>query len=81
MGFLDGAVGVVNLLGHLVVANGEVDQAALRLRAPVLVSGHLHLTHAVELPALAVRVEADGNVPRGGGLLAWGMGVGHGHVL
>ena len=38
-------------------------QAALGLRAPILVRRDLHVAHAVELAALAPGVDADGEVP------------------
>jgi hypothetical protein len=49
-GLLHIAVGVVDLDRHPVLADAEVLQAALRLRAPVPVRGHLDLAQAVELP-------------------------------
>ena len=47
--FFDIAIGVVDLLGHFVVADIEVLQAALRLGTPVVVGRHIHLAQAVEL--------------------------------
>jgi hypothetical protein len=40
-GFLDVAVSVIDFLRHAIVADVEVLETALRLRAPIVVSGHL----------------------------------------
>jgi len=47
-GLLDVPVGVVHLFGHPVMADVEVLQAALGLRPPVVVRGHLDVAEAVE---------------------------------
>ena len=46
---LDIAVGVIDALWHPVVADREMDEAALRLRPPIAVGRHLDLAHRVGL--------------------------------
>jgi hypothetical protein len=50
---------VIHLLRHPVVADVEVLQAALGLRAPVPVGGYLNLAQAVELPPHPGGIQAD----------------------
>src|SRR4051812_46377691 len=54
------AVGVIDLLGHPVVADVEVLEAALGLRAPVPVGGNLDVAEAVEFASLPHGVETNG---------------------
>jgi hypothetical protein len=61
-GLLDLAVGVVDGLGHPVVADGEVDERPLGLRAPVLVGGHLDLAHRIGLDPRPLDRQADRRV-------------------
>jgi hypothetical protein len=53
---LDIAVGVIHRFGHPVGADREVDQRSLRLRAPILVGGHLNRAHRVGVPPGATGV-------------------------
>jgi hypothetical protein len=78
-GLLDVAVGVVDGLGHAVVADGEVDQGPLRLGAPVPVGGHLDGAHRVRFAAGAGGVDADRDVPHLRWLLSGGVLVPGGH--
>ena len=56
------SVGVVHLLRHPVMADVEMLQAALGLRAPVLVRGHLDFAQAVELSPHSGGVQPYRNV-------------------
>src|SRR6266571_3050613 len=56
------AVGVIDLLGHAVVADVEVLEAALGLGAPVPIGRNLNVAEAVELPPHPGGIEADGQV-------------------
>jgi hypothetical protein len=58
-GLLDVSVGVVHLVGHPVVADVEVDEAALSLGTPVPVCRHHDVTEAVELLAFAGGLQTD----------------------
>ena len=58
-GLLDVAVGVVDGLGHPVVADVEVDQRSLGLRAPVVVGRHLDLAERVALGTGSGGVQPD----------------------
>jgi hypothetical protein len=59
---LDVAVGVVDGLGHAVVADIEVDQRPLCLRAPVVVGRDLHLAERVALGPGARGLQPDRHV-------------------
>src|SRR5690242_11687876 len=56
---LNVAVGVIDALGHVVIANREVAEAALRLRTPVPVGRDLDTAHRVGLVALTGGVDAN----------------------
>src|SRR2546430_389398 len=60
---------MINALRHPVVADREMDQAALRLRPPIAVGRHLDFAHGVGLPAHSGRANADR------GLAKFGMGL------
>jgi hypothetical protein len=66
---LDVAVGVVNRLGHAVVADVEVGQRALRLGAPVVLGGYLDVAEGVGLGAGAGGVESDREIEDRWGVL------------
>ncbi len=60
---LDVAVRVIDRLGHVVVADREVLQRALCLRAPPIpVGGYVDVAHGVEFLALTGRVDANRHV-------------------
>src|SRR5262249_39695198 len=59
---LDVAVGVVDGLGHMVVADREVDQRPLRLRPPVVLSRDLDLAKRVALDPLTRRARANRDI-------------------
>jgi len=61
-GLLHVPVRVVHLHRHLVVADVEVLQAALGLRTPVMVRGHLDVAQAVEFLPHPGSVQPDGKV-------------------
>ena len=63
---LDVAVGVIDALRHAVVADREMHQAALRLRAPVAVGRHVDAAHRIGLVTLAGGVDADRDVVQDG---------------
>jgi len=46
---LDVSVGVIDLLGHPVTTDAEVDQRPLRLRAPISVSRDIDRSHRIGL--------------------------------
>jgi hypothetical protein len=56
------AVSVVHLGGHAVMVDVEMLQAALGLRAPIMVGRHLDIAQAVELPAHAAGVQTYWNM-------------------
>src|SRR5215831_1311649 len=64
--FLDVTVAVIDTLRHPVVADGEMHQAALRLRAPVAVGGHVNAAHRIGLVPLTGGVDTEGNVVQDG---------------
>src|SRR4029077_2394270 len=66
---LDIAIGVIDALWHPVVADREMDEAALRLRPPIAVGRHLDLAHRVGLAPCSGRVNADRDIVR------FGMGL------
>src|SRR5260370_41219435 len=68
------AIGVINALRHPVVADREVDEAALRLRPPIAVGRHLDLAHRVGLAARSGCTNADRDVVQ----MGRGLGV---HVI
>jgi len=41
----DVTIGAVHAFRHAVVANREMDEAALRLRTPITIGGHLDFAH------------------------------------
>ena len=51
-GLLQNAEGVGDFARHDLAADFEVLEAALRLRAPVAIRGHLHFTHGIPLNAI-----------------------------
>ena len=51
--FFHKTVSVINLFGHLVMTNIEVNQATLCLRTPIMIGRHLHLADTIELLAQA----------------------------
>jgi hypothetical protein len=59
---LDIAIGVIEALGHAVVADREMLEAALGLGAPVAVGRHVDTAHGIGLMAPAGGVDADGNI-------------------
>src|SRR5215469_8320525 len=61
-GLLHVPVGVVDLLGHAVVTDREVNQGPLRLRTPVPVRRYVDRAHGVGLPAGARCGEANRQV-------------------
>src|SRR6516165_7152976 len=56
---LNVAIGVIDALWHLVVADGEMDEAALRLRSPIAVGGYLDIAHRIGLAPHSGRIDAD----------------------
>src|SRR6266436_5030929 len=46
-GFFENAQGADHFARHAIVADSEMDQAALGLRAPILVRGHFNLAHGI----------------------------------
>src|ERR1700747_1005199 len=62
-GLLDVAVGVVDGLGHVVVADREVDQRALGLCTPVVLGRHLDLAQRVALGPFSRGAGADRRAP------------------
>ncbi len=64
--FLDVAIGVIDALWHAVVADREMDEAALRLRAPIAVGRHVDAAHRVGLVPHSGGVDADRDVVNGG---------------
>jgi hypothetical protein len=44
------------------MTNVEVNQATLRLRAPVMIGWHLHLADTIKLLAQACRGDSDGQI-------------------
>ena len=61
-GFLDIAIRVVNLFGHLVMTDVEMNQAALGLRTPVVIGGHFNFSDAVEFLAKTRSGKSDRQV-------------------
>ena len=59
---LDVAIGVVDGLGHAVVADREMLQRTLGLGAPIAVGWRLDLAHAVEFLALPGGLDAKGQI-------------------
>ena len=56
---LDIAIGVIDALRHAIVADREMHEAALSLRAPVAIGRHLDFAHRVRLAPCSGRVDAD----------------------
>ena len=73
--FLDVAIGVVDGLGHTVVADGEVLQGTLGLRTPVTISWDHDRPHAVEFSALSRGFQANRDILhcRGGTVVQCGL--------
>jgi hypothetical protein len=67
--FLHVAVGVIHALWHAVVADREMHQAALCLRAPVAVGRYVDAAHRIGLVTTAGGVDADRGLMRDGMLL------------
>jgi hypothetical protein len=61
---LDIAIGVINARRHAVVADREMDQAALRLGSPIAVGRHLDFAHRVGFAAGSGCANADRGVVR-----------------
>src|SRR6185436_12420724 len=66
---LNQTVGSVYLDGHAVVADREMLQRALRLRAPVLISGDVDVAEAVEFASRTGGVDRDRDVGIGRNLV------------
>ena len=64
--FLDKAIGVVDALRHAIVADREVQKAALGLRTPIAIGGHVDAAHGIRLVTLAPGLDADRDVAQGG---------------
>ena len=67
-GLLDVRVGATDLDRHPVVADGEVDERALRLRAPVVFGGDVDGPHRVGLGAEAGCARPDSKIKHAGWL-------------
>ena len=65
-GLFDIAIGVIDALWHAVVADREMHQAALGLRAPIAVGRHLDFAHRVGLVPLPGGANADRDLVNGG---------------
>ena len=62
--FFDQRVGVHEFPRHLLAADGEIFQAALRLRAPIAVFRHQNRTHCVLLFPVLIHATADSFLAR-----------------
>src|SRR6516165_5979943 len=60
--FFDTAIGVMDTLGHPVLADREMYEAALRLRSPIALSRHLDLAHCIGLTPHPGCVDVDRNL-------------------